>query len=493
MFPKERSYDAVIIGGGPAGIIGAVTAANLGHTVAILDSHAELGGAGVNTGTVPSKTLRETALALSGTRSRKLHGVDLSLRRDATVSDFLRHELNVKAGLNTMLSERLEASCADVFRGTGYFADAHTIRVRPPAGDDEVSLRAENILIATGSAPVRPALFPFGRPGIYDSDTILELNELPQTLAVVGGGVIGSEYASTFAALGIRVYLIDGRDILLPFLDAEISRSLAAAMERTGITFHWNERIVSCAADETAKIKLTLSSGESLIVDAVLVAAGRRSNTESLNLAAAGLTAIERGLIPVDEHFRTEVPHIYAAGDVVGFPALASTSMQQGRFAMKHAFGSDVSSAAFRLLPTGVYTIPEVGMVGDTEESLKQKGIKYIVGLGPYQANARGRIVGDDSGFLKLLFQQGDMKLLGVHAMGERATELVHLGLLAMLTNSNAELFAEMCFNMPTLGELYKLASLDAISRVTTGRSLVDLPSLDRNARGVDAARSAAQ
>ncbi|MGH9343256.1 MAG: FAD-dependent oxidoreductase [Terriglobia bacterium] len=339
MSGKERSYDAVIVGGGPAGIIGAVTAADLGHTVGIVDSHAELGGAGVNTGTVPSKTLRETALALSGTRSRKLYGVDLSLHRNATVSDFLRHQRNVKAGLNTMLSERLEVSGADVYRGTGYFADAHTVRVRPVAGNDEVSLRAENILIATGSAPVRPTIFPFGTPGVYDSDSILQLGKLPQNLAVVGGGVIGSEYASTFAALGTRVYLIDGRDILLPFLDAEVSRALAVAMERTGITFHWNERVVACLADRGANITLTLSSGGSLTVDAVLVAAGRRSNTESLNLAAAGVTANERGLIRVDEHFRTEIPHIYAAGDVVGFPALASTSMQQGRLAMKHAFG----------------------------------------------------------------------------------------------------------------------------------------------------------
>ncbi|MBV9444095.1 MAG: Si-specific NAD(P)(+) transhydrogenase [Acidobacteriaceae bacterium] len=493
MFGNERSYDAVIIGGGPAGIIGAVAAANRGRRVAVVDSHAELGGAGVNTGTVPSKTLRETALALSGMRSRKLYGVDLSLRRDATVSDFLRHQLNVKAGLNAMLSERLEASGADVYRGTGYFADAHTIRVRPAAGNDEVSLAGEKILIATGSAPVRPALFHFGSPGVYDSDSILQLDEVPRSLAVIGAGVIGSEYACTFAALGTRVNLIDGRGILLPFLDGEVSRALTAAMQCTGITFHWNERVVSCVIEDGDRITLTLSSGESLTVDAVLVAAGRRSNTEALNLAAAGLTASERGLIRVDEHFLTDVPHIYAAGDVVGFPALASTSMQQGRHAMMHAFGADVSSAAFRLLPTGVYTIPEVGMVGDTEESLKQKGIDYVVGLGPYQANARGRIVGDDSGFLKLLFHKDDMKLLGVHAMGERATELVHIGLLAMLTDSTADLFSDMCFNMPTLGELYKLASLDAISRVTTGRSLVDLPSLDLSAHGLDAATPVAQ
>lgn len=328
MSGNERSYDAVIVGGGPAGIIGAITAANLGHTVAMVDSQVELGGAGVNTGTVPSKTLRETALALSAVRSSKLFGVDLSLRRDATVSDFVRHERNVKAGLNAMLSERLASSGTVVYRGTGHFEDAHTIRVRPAAGDDEVSFRGETILIATGSVPVRPGAFPFGSPGVYDSDSILQLHELPRTLAVVGGGVIGSEYASTFTALGSRVSLIDGRGVLLPFLDAEISGALKAAMECNGITFHWNDHVVTCAVGEDGKIMLTLSSSKSLVVDAVLVATGRKSNTEKLDLVAAGVTTNELGNIRVNEHLQTDVPHIYAAGDAVGFPALASTSMQ---------------------------------------------------------------------------------------------------------------------------------------------------------------------
>jgi NAD(P) transhydrogenase len=471
---NETTYDVVIIGGGPAGIVGAATAAALGGTVALIDSHAELGGAGVNTGTVPSKTLRETALALSGMRSRNLYGLDLSIRREATVSDFLRHERNVKSGLNSMLSERLAASRAELYRGTASFQDPDTLRVFPGSGTGEIRLRAKRVLIATGSSPVRPPVFPFGSRGVYDSDSILELDRLPKRLAVIGGGVIGSEYACTFGALGAEVHLVDGRDVLLPFLDAEVSRALASAMERNGVQFHWNERATACAAGESGSIELTLSSGVSLTVDAVLVAAGRRSNTDKLNLGASGVIANDRGLIHVDEHFRTDMPHIYAAGDVIGFPALASTSMQQARLAMRHAFGQTTDSAALQLLPTGVYTIPEVGMVGETEESLTAKNIAYVVGRGPYRANARGRIIGDEDGFLKLLFRRSDMKLLGVHAIGEHAAELVHIGLMAMLTNSSAELFMEACFNMPTLGELYKLASLDALSRAQMGRPLWD-------------------
>jgi NAD(P) transhydrogenase len=469
-----ESYDLVIIGGGPAGIVGAGTAAALGKTVALVDSHSELGGAGANTGTVPSKTLRETALALSGLRSRDLYGVDLSLRREATVSDFLRHERNVKTGLNTMLSHMFEASKAAVYRGWAALADAHTVRVHQPSGDGDICLQAGHILIATGSAPIRPPMFPFGNRGMYDSDTILGLDRLPKTLAVIGGGVIGSEYACMFAALGTQVHLIDGHNLLLPFLDSEVSRALGVAMARSGIDINWNDRAETCLEHEPGRIKLTLSSGKVLIVDAVLVAAGRKSNTENLNLVAAGVTTSDRGLIRVDEYCRTEIPHIYAVGDVIGFPALASTSMQQARFAMKHAFGQEGPPRAFRLLPTGVYTIPEVAMVGETEESLQHKGVDYIVGRGPYKASARGRIIGDLDGFLKLLFSRKEMKLLGVHAIGEQATELVHIGLMAMLADSTIEVFEEACFNIPTLGDLYKLASFDALWRVSNGPSLFE-------------------
>ena len=465
MIRERKSYDLVVLGGGPAGIIGAVTAANHGATVALVDSHAELGGAGVNTGTVPSKTLRETALALSGFRSRNLYGVDLSLRREATVADFLRHERNVKHGLNSMLAGRLESSSAEVLRGYGSFAGPNTVLVR---GAEEIILNAGHVLIATGSSPLRPPIFPFDWPGVFDSDGILALERLPKKLAVIGGGVIGSEYACTFAALGAEVHLIDGRDVLLPFLDGEISSALANAMQRGGIQFHWRERVESCRVDGTGEITLGLSSGGALGCDAVLVAAGRKSNTGGLNLAAAGLAADDRGLIRVDEQFRTAVPHIYAAGDVIGFPALASTSMQQARLAMAHAFGETGSRHTPPVLPAGIYTIPEVGTVGDTEESLRAKGVYYVAGRWRYSDNARGRIIGDADGFLKLLFRCQDMKLMGAHAIGEQASELVHIGMMAMLTNSSAELFADACFNVPTLGELYKTASLDAMSQLGT-------------------------
>ena len=308
-------------------------------------------------------------------------------------------------------------------------------------------------MIATGSSPVRPDLFPFGTGEIYDSDTILKLDRIPKTMAAIGAGVIGSEYGCTFAALGAKVHIIDGRDKLLPFLDGEVSLALAAAMERTGITFHWNENVKQCAIAESGEVTLTFDSGASMTVDAVLVAAGRQSNTETLNLSLAGVTTGKRGIIPVDGDFRTNVPHIYAAGDVIGFPALASTSMEQARRATRHALGLQ-ASALSPLLPNGIYTIPEVSMVGETEESLKKQGIDYVVGRARYKDNARGRIIGDQDGFLKLLFRRDNMKLVGVHVIGELATEIVHIGLMAMLTDSTTEIFVEACFNVPTLSTL---------------------------------------
>ena len=284
---------------------------------------------------------------------------------------------------------------------------------------------------------------------------------------MVGAGVIGSEYACIFAALGVHVDLIDAHDALLPFLDQEVSRALVAAMERTGVTFRWNEQVEDCRARGSAGVRLYLVSKSSLNVDAVLVAVGRRSNTEKLNLAAAGVAAGERGLIPVDHQFRTNVPHIYAAGDVIGFPALASTSMEQGRRAARHALGLPIPAQISELLPHGIYTIPEVSMVGETEESLKKQGVDYVVGRANYQNNARGRIIGDLDGFLKLLFRRQDMKLLGVHIMGEQATEIVHIGLMAMQSGCTAEVFVETCFNAPTLCGLYKSAAIDAILRAS--------------------------
>ena len=298
---------------------------------------------------------------------------------------------------------------------------------------------------------------------MHDSDELLHIQTLPKRMAVIGAGVIGSEYACTFATLGVEVHLIDGRDVLMPFLDGEIAQALTVAMTTSGIKFHWNEKVTLCDVSAPGDVRLTLTSGATLDCDSVLVCAGRSSNTDELNLSAAGITPVKRGLISVDAQFRTEVPHIYAAGDVIGPPALAATGMEQARAAMCHAFGLPMKMDLAPLLPTGIYTIPEVSMVGETEESLKQKGIPYVVGRARYADNPRGRIIGDDTGLLKLLFRQDDMRLLGVHIIGEQATEVVHPGLLALLTESGADLFNRTCFNYPTLGDLYKSATYHAI------------------------------
>jgi NAD(P) transhydrogenase len=475
-----KTYSLLVIGGGPAGVIAAMTASIFGHSVALVDKQQDIGGAGINTGTVPSKTLRETALALSGLRSRNLYGVDLSLRREVTVADFLGHEEHVKEAFHASVTDRLKTLSAEIFRGTGSFVDAHTIRVELNSPDGEIDtsrlegeihLRGEKILIATGSSPVRPDIFPFGQGEIYESDTVLKLVTIPKILAVVGAGVIGAEYACTFNALGAEVHIIDGRDVLLPFLDAEVSRAITDACQRNGIVFHWNERVQKCTPLESDGVRLELSSGAILTANAVLVAAGRQSNTAHLGLEKAGVKTGARGLIPVNEHFQTNIEHIYAAGDVIGFPALASTSMEQARRAALHAlnFGGRTISPH---LPAGIYTIPEVSMVGETEESLQKKNTPYIVGRANYRENARGRIIGDQDGFLKLLFRQDDLKLVGVHVMGELATEVVHIGLIAMMCDASANLFGEACLNMPTLGMLYKAAALDVFQKL--GKSQKD-------------------
>ena len=465
-----KKYDLVVIGGGPAGISAARTAALRKKAVALVNSDKELGGAGVNTGTLPSKTLRETALALSGAQARNLLGLEITLRHEATVADFLRHEQHVKAGFNETLAQLTESLKIDFFPGMAAFENPHHLRVNGQA-NGALALQGENILIATGSSPFRPQFYPFDHPQIYDSDTILNLNRLPRTLGVVGAGVIGSEYACIFAALGVEVHLIDGRDTLLPFLDGEVSRTLAAAMEHNGIILHRNERVQECAVTGHNCVSVKLASGTELEMEAVLVASGRQSNTVQLNLPAAGVAVGERGLVLVDEYYRTSTPHIYAAGDVIGFPALASTSLEQGYRAVLHAFGLVAGAGLPSLLPTGIYTIPEASMIGETEESLGKQGVDYVVGRAPYVNCIRGRIIGGTEGFVKLLFRRSDLKLLGVHVLGEHAIELVHVGLMAMLSGATARIFDEACFNMPTLSELYKYAARQVLIQQAVTKS----------------------
>jgi NAD(P) transhydrogenase len=451
-------FDLIVIGAGPAGISGALTAAADGKRVALVERMPYPGGAGINTGTVPSKTLRETALALSGIRARRLTGLDLSLRRETTITDFVSHERQVTANERARVLEHLRTEQVHLVHGTARFVDPHTIAL-----DSGEQLTGDCILIATGSSPVRPPEFPFADPAVHDSNEILDLDRLPRTLAVIGAGVIGSEYASTFAALGTRVWIIDGRDTLLPFLDREIAEALEAAMRRAGIEFLWKERVTTCEACGGGPVNLRLSSGALLEVEGVFVAAGRTSNTADLCLEAAGITPGTRGLLQVDDNYRTIVPHIFAAGDVIGFPALASTSLQQARIAVCRAFGLEAPVSPPALLPTGIYTIPEVSAIGKTEESLAEEGVPHVIGRAAYMDTARGDIIGDEAGFLKLLFRRSDRKLVGVHVIGEQATELVHIGLLALMSGADVGLLVASCFNYPTLGDLYRVAAGQAL------------------------------
>ena len=459
---EPAHYDMIVIGAGPAGVNAAVTAAMLGKKVVVVEKNKVVGGAGANTGTLPSKTLRETALALSGLKSRRLYGVDLSLRREATVSELMFHERTVKHAAQSEIIDLFERCNVPLVHGAGCFVDAHTVRVDSPGGGEPDTLTADTIVIAIGSAPVQPPLFPFAHDRVWDSDEVLEIKHMPKTMIVVGAGVIGSEYACTFAALGAEVQIVDGRDALLPFLDLEVSRTLQTAMTEIGISFRWNQNVTACEPTDD-DVKLTLDNGDVLTVDAVLVAAGRSSRTDKLHPDAAGLQLGKRGLIPTNDFFQTNVPSIYAVGDVVGFPALASTSAEQGRIAASHACGSDLLKGMPPLLPTGIYAIPEVGMVGETEGTLKSHGIEYVAGKAMYSENSRGKIIGDETGFLKLLFRRNDMALVGVHAIGEQATELVHIGMMAMRAGGGTDLFLNTCFNYPTLGNLYKTATFKAL------------------------------
>jgi NAD(P) transhydrogenase len=435
---SDTEYDLVVIGSGPAGEKGAAQTAYFGKRVALVEREPVFGGAAANTGTLPSKTLRETAVQLSGFRARGLYGVDLSLRRDATVSDHI-----------------------ETYIGTGSFLDPHRVQVEAPDGSKQV-LGAKVVLIATGSSPRQPDIFPLESPRVWDSDQILSLEFMPKRLAVVGGGVIGSEYACLFAALGAKVFLIDGRETLLGFLDPEISAALKQGMLKLGIEIVMPDRVAACTADAD-RATVTLNSGDQLEVDAVLVASGRKSNVDALELENAGISTGAHGLVKVDDRYRTEVPHIYAAGDVIGFPALASTSMEQARLAMVDAFDLGYKRDVAPILPYGIFTIPEASMAGESETSLTEAGVDYVVGRASYGQNARGQIIGDCDGLLKLIYRTEDMRLVGVHTVGETASEVVHIGLIAMMMEATHDVFIRTCFNYPTLGELYKYATYDAM------------------------------
>ncbi len=456
-------YDLIVIGSGPAGEKGAAQAAYFGKRVALIERAEHLGGAGINTGTVPSKTLRETALYFSGLRQRGLYGIDYSLKEGLTVADFMRRKDVVVENEWHLIQRNLDRHHIELIWGEASLADANTVRVKLRDGS-EVDLHSEVILIATGSSPHRPQGIPFEHLAIYDSDSILDMHWIPRQMAVVGGGVIGSEYASLFTAFGVEVTLIDGRDRLLPFVDGEISERLRAHLEQIGLRFLFNRRVDSLQTGDR-DVTLLLDDGTSLRVDTVLYAAGRQSNIEGLGLETVGVTTGKRGLIQVDEHYRTSVSNIYAAGDVIGFPALAATSMEQARVAMAHAFDLGYKERVSPVLPLAVYTVPELSQVGLTEEECREKEIPYLVGRAYFERNARGQIIGDLSGTLKLIFASEDKKLLGVHIIGEMASELIHLGAQAIRDGKGIETFIDSVYNYPSLSDSYKYAAYDGLGQ----------------------------
>jgi NAD(P) transhydrogenase len=459
---EPEKYDLIVIGSGPAGEKGAAQVAFFGKKVALIEKERVLGGAAANTGTLPSKTLRESALFLSGFRQRDFYGLNFHFKEKVTVRDFLRRERVVKENERARIQENLKRHHVKWYSGTATFIDDHTVAIQPERCP-EAQLRGDVILIATGSYPYRPPEFPFHDPRVYDSDTILTLHEIPGSMLVVGGGVIGCEYACMFAALEIKVTLVEKRERVIDSLDAEISEALRVRMEDMGVTVLMPDAVAAVQSKE--QLEVQLESGAALSVDTILVSSGRCGQTEALRLPKLGIKVDKRGRILVNEHYQTSVPHIYAAGDVIGAPALASTSMEQARVAMVHAFDLKFRKDVSTILPYGIFTIPEVSMAGETEESLTEKGIPYVVGRAAYVDNARGQIIGDRQGFLKLLFRLDDMKLLGVHMVGELATELIHVGLTALITGAGADLFIQTCYNYPTLTEVYKYATYDALGR----------------------------
>ena len=458
-------YDLIVIGSGPAGEKGAAQDAYFGKRVAIVEQAQEVGGTGINTGTIPSKTLRETALYFSGLQQRGLYGVDHRVTSDLTVNDFLYREREVVRSLGALVLQNIDRHHIDLVHGRASFDDPHTVRVQRGERQPDLLLNADVVLIATGSVPSRPRNISFDDPRLYDSDTILRMEQMPRSIAVVGAGVIGCEYTTIFAALGLEVTLIDGRDRLLGFLDDELSERLKQHMEALNVTVRLGDDVKQVQSRPDA-LYVTLRSGVTAAVDCVLFAAGRAGNTTGLGLEKVGIPANDRGLITVNDRYQTAIPHIYAAGDVIGFPALAATSMEQARVAMVHAFDLKYKARVAPLFPLAVYSIPEVAMVGETEESCRGKAIDYCVGRAYYRQNARGQIAGDLNGLVKLVFRREDKKLLGVHIIGGSASELVHIGLMVLQTGGTIDTFIDSVFNYPTVGEAYKYAAYDGLGHL---------------------------
>jgi NAD(P) transhydrogenase len=501
-----KHFDCVVIGTGPAGQKAAIQAAKLGKKVAIIEKSNVVGGAAINTGTIPSKALREAVLHLTGVSKRGLFGESYRVKRNITISDLIYVSQQVIHHELELIRDHFDRNGIELIWGEACFEGPHVLKVTRPEDAEQIS--GDVFVIATGTRPAMPAHVPFNNKSVVNSDTLLKAETLPKTMIVVGGGVIGTEYACMMATLGVKVTLVEGRNEVMGFLDREIAEAFQYHMRRVGITLRLGEKVAKietigpAAAAKVApatavaaaaggagvgglangpgeaavigagasaasgpQVQATLESGKHLRAQTLLYAVGRQGTTGALQLEKAGLHADDRERLKVNEHYQTDVPHIYAAGDVIGFPALASTAMEQGRLAVCHAFGAPTNSLP-ELFPYGIYAIPEISMVGKTEAQLTDAGIPYEAGIAQYKELARGQLLGDETGMLKLLIHQDNHKILGVHAIGTDATELIHIGQAVMAFNGTVDYFINNVFNFPTLAEAYKVAALNGLNKL---------------------------
>jgi NAD(P) transhydrogenase len=464
----DYDYDLVVMGSGPAGQRAAIQAAKVNRKVLLAERKAVVGGVCINTGTIPSKTLREAVLHLSGYRERGIYGASYTVKQNITMQDLhfrtdrvIRHEIDVTR--HQLMRNRVEMAAA-----SASFVDAHTVRLNAADGRGHRDVTAAAVVIATGTHATRDGHIPFDGQCIFISDDMLTLDKLPRTMTVIGAGVIGIEYATMFAALGVRITLVDKRDRMLPFIDREIMDALAYHMHQNRVTLRLGEEVSAIEPttdDKGVRVKITLASGKQIVTEKALYSIGRTGATDQINIEAAGLKTDDRGRLKVNTQYQTAVPHIYAVGDVIGFPSLASTSMEQGRLAACHAFNVEAKSVP-ALFPYGIYTIPEISTVGRNEEELTQDGVPYEIGKASYKEIARGQIIGDNTGLLKLIFHLETRELLGVHIIGEGASELVHIGQAVLAHKGPIDYFVNTVFNYPTLAECYKVAAFDGVNRL---------------------------
>jgi NAD(P) transhydrogenase len=459
-----KAFDLIVIGSGPAGQRGAIQAAKHGKRVALIEKEAVFGGACIHTGTLPSKALRESIYNIFTFRLGSTELTRTAVRQKVSFKELSARKDKVVASENEMIAKAIRANGVSVYQGFGSFIDKNHIKVESSEGG-ELILEGKYFLIATGSRPVRPSHIPFDDETICDSDSILNLKEIPECLAVIGGGVIGCEYASMFAALGVEVHLVDKKNDILPFIDQEITEVLKKALISHGCKLYLGDEFVSIKRSTDGMVETTLKSGKIIKASNLLYAMGRGAQTHKLGLENVGVKPDDRGLIKVNKQFQTSCPNIYAVGDVIGFPSLASSSFEQGRLATCHAF--EIHHDEFpETFPYGIYTIPEISSVGLTEEDLIAKKIDFEVGRAEYQETARGQIIADSGGLLKICFCPKTHKIFGIHVIGNSASELVHLGQMVMTLGGDMHSLVKNIFNYPTLAEAYKIAAFNGLNKI---------------------------